>query len=384
MKICFISFEYPPEIIGGAGIYAETIINGLKRGGVDTFVITRGDRNDYNTRTFRIQTSDALYLRRLFFMKAALSLLHKLNKLFNFDLVHFNEPQIMLGKLNLPMVCTVHSTQVNEIKLKLANSKNLNTKEDIRDLILKSPLGSIFDVIKTHAVDKIICPSPHLARLIQSYCFVDKQKICVIPNGIDIKAFDEMKEYDSNILSKYDLERDGYILYMGRLTPLKGVQYLIEAFRTIKKEYTKPKLVITGTGVSENYLRHLTHGIKDVVFTGYVDSPSTKKLIYENSLALVVPSLYEGLPMVILEAMVCKKAVIGSNVGGIPSLISHGKNGFLAKPGDPRSLEKSIRILLEDPDLRKSMGSFGRRLAEEKFTVDKMVDKTLTVYKSLV
>jgi len=384
MRVCFISFEFPPNVLGGVGTYAEAIVEGLKRRGVDVFVITRGNRNDYCHRIFGVPTSNVRYWRRLFFMKPALSLLHKLNKLMDFDLVHFNEPHIMLGKLDLPTVCTIHSTQVNEIRLKLVGSRTLETTHDIRDLIWKGPMGSIFDVFKAHAVDKIICPSPHLVGLIRSYCFVDEQKICVIPNGINLKELDKIEDHDTSVLRKYGLERDKYLLFVGRLSVLKGVQHLIEAFRTIKKEYTNLKLVIVGTGEYEDYLRNLAYGMDDIVFTGYVDALAVKKSLYENCVAVVVPSSYEGLPMVVLEAMACKKAVIASDVGGIPMLIRHGKNGFLAKPGDSKSLEKFIRILLEDPDLRKNMGSFGRKLAEEKFTVDKMVSETLRVYNSLV
>lgn len=383
MRVCFISFEYPPNILGGAGTYAETIVNGLKHKGIDVFVITRGDRNDCDQKTFRVPTFDVPYWRRLFFMKPAVSLLRELNKLLKFDLAHFNEPHIILGKPNLPTVCTIHSTQVNEIKLKRGHSKTLETATDIRDLILKSPIGSICDVLTAHATDKIICPSLHLARLIRSYCFVDERKIHVIPNGIDLEAIDKIKNYHAGVLSKYDLERDKYVLFMGRLSVLKGVEYLIKAFSSIKKEYPNLKLIIVGTGDFENYLRNLAHGIEDVVFTGYVDSLADKKLLYENCLAVAVPSLYEGLPMVVLEAMACRKAVIASDVGGIPMLVKHGKNGFLVKPGDSKGFEKFIRILLEDANLRKNMGSFGRRLVEKEFTVDRMVGKTLKVYESL-
>lgn len=383
MRICFISFEYPPNILGGAGTYAETIVSGLKRRGIDVFVITKGNRNDCDQKTFRVPTSDAVYWRRLFFMKPAVSLLRELNKVLKFDLVHFNEPHVILGKPSLPTVCTVHSTQVNEIKMKQVYPKTLKTVTDIRDLILKSPVGSICDVLTAHATDGIICPSFHLARLIKSYCFVDGRRIHVIPNGIDLEAIDKIKDYDTGILTKYDLERDKYVLFIGRLSVLKGAQYLIKAFRTIKKEYPKLKLAIVGTGQFENHLRNLAHEIEGVVFTGYIDSMADKKLLYENCLAVDVPSLYEGLPMVILEAMACRKAVIASDVGGIPMLIRHGRNGFLAKPGDLESLEKFIGVLLEDANLRKSMGSFGRKLVEKEFTVDKMVDKTLKVYESL-
>ena len=383
MRVCFISFEYPPNLLGGAGTYAEIIVNGLERRGIEVFVITRGEQKDYDQKTFRVPTSNVPYLRRFFFMKPAMSLLRELNKVIKFDLVHFNEPHIILGKLRLPTVCTVHSTQVNEIKLKRAHPKTLETATDIGDLILKSPVGGICDVLTAHATDKIICPSPHLKRLIKSYCFVDEQKIHVIPNGIDLESIDKIMTHDIAVMSKYDLERDNYVLFMGRLSVLKGVQYLIKAFSSIKKEYSRLKLVIVGSGNFENHLRNLAHGVKDVVFTGYVDSLADKKLLYENCLAVAVPSLYEGLPMVVLEAMACRKAVIASDVGGIPMLIKHGENGFLVKPGDYKSLEKSIRTLLEDEDLRKSMGSCGRKLVAKEFTIDKMVDETLKIYKSL-
>jgi glycosyltransferase involved in cell wall biosynthesis len=384
MKICFVSFEYPPNVLGGAGTYAETLVKGLRRRGVDTFVISRGDQHDEHQRTFRVPTSDSVYWRRLFFIEQAMRLFHKLNNGCKFDLVHFNEPHVILERPKLPTVCTLHSTQVNEMKLKRAHSKTLNTTTDVRDLILKSSVGSLFDVFTAHATDEIICPSPHLAKLIKSYCFVDERRIHVIPNGINLEAIDKIKVHDTGILTEYNLEKDKYVLFIGRLSVLKGVQYLIEAFRNIKKEHSDLKLVIVGTGHFENYLRNLAHGIEGVVFMGYVGSLADKKLLYENCLAVVVPSLYEGLPMVVLEAMACGRAVIGSDVGGIPVLIKHGKNGFLAKPEDSTNIEKFIRTLAEDTNLRKKMGSLGRKLVEKEFTIDKMVNKTLRVYESLV
>jgi len=292
--------------------------------------------------------------------------------------------QTRLAEVHGPIAGTTWGgAQVNEIKLKLANPRSLETTTDIKDLILKGSVGSICDVLTAHATDKIICPSPHLGRLIRSYCLVDEHKIRVIPNGIDLESIGKIKDYDTGVLSKYDLERDKYVLFMGRLSLLKGVQYLIKAFSSIKKEYSKLKLVIVGTGDFENYLRDLARGIEDVVFTGYVDSLADKKLLYENCLAVAVPSLYEGLPMVVLEAMAFRKAVIASDVGGMSLVIRHGRNGFLVKPGDVESLQKFVRLLYENIDLSKSMGSFGRKLVEKEFTVAKMVAQTLKVYESM-
>lgn len=369
--------------MGGAGTYAETLVKGLRRRGVEAFVISKGDQHDKDQRVFRVPTSNSLYWRRLFFVESAMSLFHKLNDRYKFDLIHFNEPHIILEKPKLPTICTLHSTQINEIKLKLAGSGTLKTVVDIKDFVLKGSIGSVFDVFTAHAADKIICPSPHLAELVKSYCLVDDGKVCCIPNGVDLEAFDKIDDEPASILSKYDLKKDNYVLFIGRLSSLKGVQYLIDVFKVIRKDYINLKLVIVGSGDFERYLKNLSQGVAGIVFTGYIDSLNVRTILYRNCVSVVVPSLYEGLPTVVLEAMACGKAVVASGVGGIPLLIRHGQNGFLTKPGDSEGLEKFIRLLLENANLRENMGAFGRKLVEKDFSVNRMVRDTLKVYDSL-
>jgi glycosyltransferase involved in cell wall biosynthesis len=254
--------------------------------------------------------------------------------------------------------------------------------ESVRDLVVKNPVGHLCDIITGYRSNRIICPSPDLANLLK-YCFVDERKIHVIPNGIDPKVFDEI-DSDTDFLDKHAIENEPFVLYIGRLYSLKGVHYLIKAFQSIKKEHTNLKLVIAGSGDFEPYLRKIALGTRDILFVGHIDSLAVKKLLYEKCFTVVVPSIYETFPMVVLEAMVCSKPVVASNVGGIRLLIKHGKNGFLVKPKDVRGLEAFINKLYEDPNLRKKMGMFGRKLVEKEFTVGKMVDETLKVYESLL
>jgi len=379
--VCLVSFEYPPHIIGGAGTYADTIATGLRHKSIDVFVISRGWSNEYSQKTFRIPTPTVAYWQRIFFMRPALKLLRKLDKKVKFDLIHFNEPHMTFGELNLPTVCTLHANQLNEIILKLTRPRNYAVK-DIVDLVLKSPVGYMLDISIAHNADKIICPSPHLASKIKSYCFISDDRINVVPNGIEVKAFDRIPNDYTDVLGKYDLEKENYILYIGRLFPLKGVQFLIKAFKTIKKKCANLKLVIVGAGHFEKYLRSLAS--EDVVFTGYVRSLRVRKILYENSLVFVLPSFYEAFPMVILEAMACSKAVIASNVGGIPYLVKSGRNGFLLEPGNSASLGRLIEMLYGDEKLRKSLGTSGRKLVEKEFSIEKMIDQTLKVYESLL
>lgn len=383
MRVCFISFEYPPNILGGAGTYAETLVKGLKRRGVEVFVISKGNQHDARQRIFRVPSSNSPYWRRVFFMEPALSLFHKLNRHFKFDLVHFNEPHVILEKPKLPTICTLHSAQVNEIKLKLAGSGTLKTVEDIKDFVLKGSVGSVFDLFTAHATDKIVCPSPNLAAIIRAYCFVDANKTVVIPNGIDLGSFSRIEYDDSSMhLRKYGLEKDKYILFVGRLSVLKGAQYAIEAFMGASKKNPHLKLAIVGKGDFESSLKKLAGETNNIVFTGYINSLKVRKILYQNSLFVLVPSLYEAFPMVVLEAMACSKAVVASNVGGIPLLVRQGQNGFLTKAGDSEDLERIINILCENQEMRERMGSLGREIIEKEFTVEHMVEQTLRVYES--
>ena len=385
MKVCLISFEYPPNSLtrGGAGTYASVLTKGLEKRGIGVCTITTGNKTVHDQKIYRISIRNVKYWRRLFFMKSAIDLLSDLNRIHKFDLVHFNEPHIITRSPNLPTVCSFHSTQLHEFKLNLQGG-SLKNVETIRDLVLKNPVGHLCDIITGHISDRIICATSDYDFVkFLKYCFVDEEKIHLIPNGIDPEVFDRTN-CDTAFLDKYAIEKENFVLYIGRLYSLKGIHYLIKAFQSIKKEHTKLKLVIAGSGDFEPYLRKIALGARDIFFIGYVDSLMIKKLLYENCFTVVVPSIYETFPMVVLEAMACSKPVIASNVGGIRSMIKHGKNGFLVKPKDVGGLEIFINKLYEDPNLRRKMGMFGRKLVEKEFTVDKMVDDTLKVYESLL
>lgn len=384
MRVCFISFEYPPTILGGAGTYAENLVRGLRGRGVEVFVISKGNEHSEDQRVFRVPVSNSIYWRRLFFMKSALTLFHKLHNRYKFDIAHFNEPHVILEKLKLPTICTVHSTQAHFAKMKLVNSGMLRTVEDVQHFALKGTVGSVFDVVTAHAVDRIICPSPDMRRLVSSYSFVDFHKTLFVPNGIDIEALSRVNCEKSNAhLAKYGLQGGSFILFMGRLEALKGVQFAIEAFKTISQDHPELKMAIVGRGEYEGDLKSFARGHEKIVFAGHVSSLGIRKMLYENSLFVVVPSLYEILPTVILEAMAFGKAVIASNVGGIPLMVKNGRNGFLTRPGDSGDLARYMRVLYEDSKLREQMGWLGRKMVESGFSVERMVDRTLKVYESL-
>ena len=384
MKVCFISFEYPPKMIGGLGVYADQLVKGLSDKGIDVLTITRGDDNGYSGKVFRILTPEVLYWQRLFFIKKATRLFRRLNKSWKFDLVHLNGAYPMARGLKLPTVCTFHATNATQVRSSLRMLGSMKTPRDISALVLRNPVGILCDILSAQLSDKIICPSPSIAREIQSYCFVNEEKLHVVPNGVDLKAFDRVKAFDSTLLDKYGIEKDNFVLYVGRLIFLKGVDYLIRAFGIARKECKDLKLVVMGSGPCELHLRKVACDVEGVLFIGHVDSPNVKRLLYESCLAVVVPSMHETLPTVVIEAMAHGKPVIATNVGGNPFMVKNGKNGFLVTPRDTKSMSQFIRTLYENPDLRKKMGAYGRELVEKEFSCEKMTTETLKVYESLL
>lgn len=157
------------------------------------------------------------------------------------------------------------------------------------------------------------------------------------------------------------------IVYLGRLAKVKGVEFLIEAVRGIEN---CRELLIAGTGPEEENLRNAAAGL-NVRFLGRVQDVEDCLL---QGKFIVLPSLSEGLPQVMLEAMSYGLPVIASRVGGIPDVIEHGKTGFLVEPENSEDIRKHIKILLSDDDLCQEMGKNCLNEAE-KYTWDKIAEK---------
>lgn len=384
MRVCFISFDYSPTVIGGLGAYADQLLTGLNDRGIEVLTITRGDRTEYSEKVVRIHTSNVTYWRRFFFINDAIRMFRIINRFRNFDLIHLNGAYPLTQSLKLPVVCTFHSTNFVQFISGLRSLKSIRTVGDQTSLVLRNPVGFLADISSARYSNKIICPSPSIANELQSHYFVKDEKIQIIPNGIDLNAADRVKTSDIGLLSKYGLDKDKFVLFIGRLTYIKGVDSLIEAFRIFHEEYKDTKLVIAGSGSATPYLKSITRDSDGIQFVGQVTSQSIKKLLYESCFVVVVPSIHDTLPTVIIEAMANRKPVIATTVGGIPFMVRNGENGFLVAPKNKKDMSQLIKKLYLDSNLRKQMGASGRRTVEEKFSCEKMVSDTIKIYEALL
>jgi len=170
-------------------------------------------------------------------------------------------------------------------------------------------------------------------------------KAVIIPNGVDVEYFKPGLRNDE-FLSKFSLEKEDYVLFVGRVSPEKGVHLLLKAFSHIVQESTDTKLAIVGPLTSSffsaleasPYARAIVEYAKRrlpgrVIFTGTVNRDELR-VLYPNAHLLVLPSLAEAFGSVLIEAMASGIPPLGPTTCGIPDVITDGVNGLLFKRGD--------------------------------------------------
>lgn len=184
-----------------------------------------------------------------------------------------------------------------------------------------------------------------------------------IPNGVDIERFD-MQE-----LKKRDNQKIRF-LFVGRLEEQKGVKYLIQAAKILMNSTKNLQIILVGDGSQRERLERLTKkgGLEEcVIFLGSVDEDELIEL-YSTSDIFIIPSIWEGLPLTILEAWAARLPVVTTNVGGIPEVCANEENALIVPAKDSKALANGMLKLIEDKNLRNKLGENGRKLVEEKYS----------------
>src|SRR3989338_3046173 len=205
----------------------------------------------------------------------------------------------------------------------------------------------------------------------------------VIPMGVDSSIFRKIKIKKPKKYSKNKI-----LLFVGRLSDQKGLQYLIDTMPDIVKEETSAKLLIIGEGPYKSELCKRMNENKvneNVEFLGSLSSSEIAK--YHNYADIFIfPSLSnktgtEALGLALMEAMSSGCAVIGTNVGGIPSLIKNGYNGILVKQKDSRELSKSVAALLKNKKKADAMGKNAAAFIQKNYSWDKVSSRFIKIYE---
>lgn len=357
MKILIIIPIFPPEEIGGAEIATYNIFKLLKK------------RND-------IQILTSTKLDNNFFHDER-------------DIYRIAYPQIpIFGKLILwikmlikiwiikPEVLHIQFLSMGFIGVlyKLLFKKPFVIYARGSDVYYDWPLKKFLIKIVLSNAEAVIALTSDMSLKIKSFY---PRKVHIVPNGVNIKVF------RPDIYKKNKNEK--VICYVGNLRPVKGVKYLLEAFRLILEDKKNVKLIIIGDGPEKKRLEKLSKEINissKIKFLG--DIPNSKLQNYLNiSDIFVLPSISEGFPNVVLEAMACGLPVVATNIPGIAEVVENGVNGLLFEKKNSKMLAIQIIALLNDNKLMESMSEINLKKASE-YSWDNVVKRLEEIYLEIV
>jgi len=238
-----------------------------------------------------------------------------------------------------------------------------------------------YRIIYGRWVKHIVTPSESIASHFRKYSWLDQVGISVVPNGVcaDTYASDRGA---GRLRESYGVRPDTPTLgFIGDLAPQKGVDYLLRAVSGIEGRW---HLFIVGDGGEKNKLEALCESLSirgKTTFTGHRDD--VEEILPEMDV-FVFPSLFEGMPNSVLEAMAAGRPVVASAVDGINEVVTSPDLGILVPAGDVQEIRRAIVGLLEDPPKQREMGKAARRHVAENFSVERMIDRIDDLFGRLI
>ncbi len=228
-------------------------------------------------------------------------------------------------------------------------------------------------------VDRYIAVSREVASRLHETFHIPPGKLKVIPNGIPVTAFNRPANPALRATLTPSLERP-IILTLARLDKQKGLSYLLEAAAQVPGAL----FVLVGDGPERESLETQSRQLgttERVIFLGYRQDVADLLSICD---VMVLPSLFEGLPLSVLEAMAANKPVIATNIGGTNEAVIDNETGLLVPPADSAALAAAIHKLLENPQLSQKLAAAGKKQVQRKFSVEAMVRGVTQTYEEIL
>ena len=224
----------------------------------------------------------------------------------------------------------------------------------------------------------VVAVSQSVARHLRRDLWLRASRIVTIPNGAHITAVGQSSLRDELALDA----TDRLVLAVGNLYPVKGHRFLVDALGHLAAHFPRLHVAIAGRGELESALR--TQG-GALALGGRLHLLGLRADI-GNLLAgadvFVLPSLSEGLPLALVEAMLAARPIVASGVGEIAVVLEHGRAGIVVPPADAPALARAIALLLDHPDRARELGAAAARRAQADYTVDRMVERYIALYLS--
>jgi len=362
------------------------LITDLSTGGAQTALLrllTASDRNQYNHTVVCFYNGNSIIakeIKKLNIQVVDLGMTHKgrIDVFFRFNRLLQNEQPIVLHTWLFHANLTGRLIgRLNNVPIIITSRRNINIGGKWRELLNRLTSGLDDKVIA-------VCEAVRQAEIVSSK--IPAEKVVTIYNGINPLPFTPASiDTSRKIRNGLGIRDDELVLgAIGRLEPQKGFFDLISSLAHIKAKFNSVRLLIVGEGELRDTLELQ---INNHNLSGTIKFTGLRNDVPEILTALdvfVSPSLWEGLPNVILEAMAAGKPVVATSVGGTPEAIVDGETGLLIPPRNPEALASAIIRLLKNPELRTKMGRAGKERVLKQFSILRMVTKTQQLYKELM
>jgi len=232
----------------------------------------------------------------------------------------------------------------------------------------------LLDLFVYSRYSKIICVNRQVQLSLIRWLPKIKKKTDVIFNGVP-----EPKLENLQFSKKYD------VIFIGRLEKVKGINFLLKAVNILKiKQNKNIKLAIVGDGSLKKQLEETAKRLKINDSIKFLGSRQDISNLMISSKILILPSIWEGLPMTILEAMYLKIPIIATSVGGIPEIIENKKDGLLIPSKNPEIIAKTIIYLLENKDLQTKLTQNAYKKVKSLYSIQNYTKNILDIYKELI
>ena len=383
MKICMLTWEFPPRIVGGIARHCLGLAKALAKQNHEVHVVTLDfpgapafeDLEGVKVHRTKTDLGHPNFITWTFifnhFMEKKVA---TLNQDVGFDVIHVHDwltgPAGIASKhyLNKPLVSTVHSTEIGRVQ-------GLHNAD--------SYLIDGLEWWLTYEAGKLIVVSESLTWELQRHFQLPPEKIVVIPNAVDATKYKGEIDREA-VKRRFGIEPfENLVLFVGRLVPQKGVEYLINAVPQIIRRHNEAKFIITGDGWSKYYLENLARstGYDDRIrFLGFI-SDSELVTLTMSADVLVVPSIYEPFGIVALEGMAAGVPIVAVNVGGLAEIVEHDRTGVLVYPKNPESIAWGVNRVLADPGYSQSMIQNAKKKVQEVYSWKAVAQRTIEVYE---
>ena len=315
-------------------------------------------------------------------------------KVYNVNLKYENKynPKIIYDLYQLvrnwkPDILQVHSAVsgfLGRPVAKLFGIKLISTVQiDVRNISYRN---RVLDKFTIGLSDSIVCVSDLVKQSVREEYghLLSEAEIDVIPNCLNCSEF--VKKVNTGALQKREelnLEKDDFIVgTVGRLHPQKGQKFLLEAWKGVVKRFPEVILIIAGGGKEENKLKKMAGDFGITASVHFLGARSDVPELLNIMDIFVFPSLWEGLPVALLEAMCMGKLIIASDIQNMSSTL--GNSGILVPPAKSEQLRKALIQAIDNFDSKKILGDKASKRVRNKFSAEKLGRAYLNVYKELL